>query len=421
MVAGGQPAPLGRTTALAAVGTAAAQMAARQLSGRGFPLPAPARSRTLRGLAARAAGAAGAASAPPAPAGEAGAGAATERRKRVLSGVQPTGTLHLGNYFGAIKNWVKMQDEYDTFIFLADLHAITVPHDPVDLRASTRSTAALYLASGIDQAKATIFVQSQVAAHSELAWLLQCATPMGWLERMIQFKEKAKRQGQDVGCGLLSYPVLMAADILLYQADVVPVGEDQKQHLELTRDIAGRVNSLYGGRPWKRRGGRGGKVLKIPEPFIPEVGARIMSLQDGTAKMSKSAESDLSRINMLDPPELIEKKIKRAKTDTFDTIALGDPARAEANNLLGIYQIVTGYDEASVAAECTGLRWGDFKPKLAEAVVEHMRPIQADYATITEDPANLDRILADGAAEARAVADQTVARVRDAMGYYVAE
>ncbi len=199
----------------------------------------------------------------------------------MLSGVQPTGKLHLGNYMGAIKNWVPMQEDYDTFFCVVDLHAITVQHDPKDLRAATRNMAAAYLAAGIDPDRASIFVQSHVAAHAELSWLLECTTPMGWLQRMIQFKEKARKQGEDVRAGLLTYPVLMAADILLYQADLVPVGDDQKQHLELTRDIAERINHLYGGKGWKKRGGRGGRVLKVPEPFIPPAGARVMSLQVG--------------------------------------------------------------------------------------------------------------------------------------------
>ena len=337
----------------------------------------------------------------------------------MLSGVQPTGVLHVGNYFGAVRNWVGLQDSSDTFLFLADLHAVTVPHDPADLRASTRSTAALYLAAGIDPERSTVFAQSHVSAHSEMGWLLQSQTPLGWLERMVQYKEKARRQGQEVGCGLLSYPALMAADILLYAPDKVPVGEDQKQHLELARDIAGRVNNLYGGRPWKKRGGRGGAVLKLPEPMIPEVGARVMSLQDGTAKMSKSAESDLSRINLLDPPEEIEKKIKRAKTDTCDTLAADDPDRPEARNLLGLYQLATGMTREEVERECvgSGMRWGDFKPRLAEAMVEHLRPMQERYTELRADEGTLDGVLADGADKARTVADGTLARLKDAMGF----
>ncbi|CAI7915118.1 unnamed protein product [Closterium sp. NIES-53] len=225
-------------------------------------------------------------------------------RKRLVSGVQPTGSIHLGNYLGAIKNWIPLQDECDTFLFVVDLHAITLPHDVDDLSRSSRTAAAMYLACGVDPSKATVFVQSHVRAHAELTWLLSCTTPMSWLNKMIQFKEKARKAGEDVGTGLLTYPLLMAADILLYQCDVVPVGEDQRQHLELTRDVAARVNNLYGGRKWKKRGGRGGRVFKVPEAMIPPAGARIMSLTDGTSKMSKSAPSDMSRINLLDPPEV---------------------------------------------------------------------------------------------------------------------
>ncbi len=207
----------------------------------------------------------------------------------MLSGVQPTGSIHLGNYLGAIRNWVALQDSYDPFFCVVDLHAITAPHSPAELAASTRANAALYLAAGVDPARATVFVQSHVAAHSELAWLLTCVTPIGWLNKMIQFKEKSRKAGEDCSAGLMSYPVLMAADILLYGADLVPVGEDQRQHLELTRDIAGRFNTLYGGKPWKKRGGlapgsgrpRGGRVFKVPEAMIPPAGARVMSLDDG--------------------------------------------------------------------------------------------------------------------------------------------
>ncbi|CAI5487639.1 unnamed protein product [Closterium sp. Naga37s-1] len=263
-------------------------------------------------------------------------------RKRLVSGVQPTGSIHLGNYLGAIKNWIPLQDECDTFLFVVDLHAITLPHDVDDLSRSSRTAAAMYLACGVDPSKATVFVQSHVRAHAELTWLLSCTTPMSWLNKMIQFKEKARKAGEDVGTGLLTYPLLMAADILLYQCDVVPVGEDQRQHLELTRDVAARINNLYGGRKWKKRGGRGGRVFKVPEAMIPPAGARIMSLTDGTSKMSKSAPSDMSRINLLDPPEVIANKIKRCKTDSFTGMEFGNPERPECQNLLSIYQIVTG-------------------------------------------------------------------------------
>ena len=254
-------------------------------------------------------------------------------RPRVLSGVQPTGALHLGNWLGAIRNWVNLQDSHDTFFCVVDLHAITVPHDPEQLAADTRKTAALYLAAGIDPSRSTVFVQSHVPAHSELAWLLNCVTPLNWLERMIQFKEKAIKQGDQVSVGLLDYPVLMAADILLYDADLVPVGEDQKQHLELARDIAQqRINARFG---QKDADGEPIPVLKVPEPLILKEGARVMSLTDGRSKMSKSDPNEGSRITLLDPPELITKKIKRAKTDPVMGLEFGNPERPKPTTCSG--------------------------------------------------------------------------------------
>lgn len=344
---------------------------------------------------------------------------ATERRKRVLSGVQPTGRIHLGNYMGAIKNWVKLQEDYDTFYCVVDLHAITAPHDPVELRTATRSVAATYMAAGIDPDKASIFVQSHVTAHAELNWLLECVTPIGWLNRMIQFKEKARKQGEDVRAGLMTYPVLMAADILLYQADLVPVGEDQKQHLELTRDIAERVNSMYGGRKWKKRGGRGGNVFKVPEPMIPPAGARIMSLQDGTSKMSKSAENDASRINLTDSVDSIRAKIKRAKTDDIPAIGWDNPDRAEANNLLTLYQLSTGKSKEDVLKDVEGLNWGGFKPLLADALIAHLEPIQNRYNEIMQDPGYIEDVLDKGAAKAAETANATLNSAKDALGFVV--
>ena len=352
----------------------------------------------------------------------------TERRKRVLSGVQPTGSIHLGNYFGAIKNWVGMQEDFDAFYCVVDLHAITPGnHDPKALRLSTRSSAAIYLAAGLDPEKSNVFVQSHVKAHSELCWLLNCATPIGWLEKMIQFKEKARKAGEDVSVGLLDYPVLMASDILLYNADVVPVGEDQRQHLELTRDIAGRVNNLYGGNKWKkmREKGtkapsgrfRGGEILRVPEAYITEAGARVMSLTDGTAKMSKSNPAEGSRINVLDTPEAIAKKIKRCKTDAFEGLEFDNPERPESTNLLTMYQLCTGMSREETLAECGAMRWGDFKPALTDAVVNHLEPIQSRYREIMEEPGYLDGVLARGAEAANEVAEKTVADVRDAMGF----
>ena len=382
------------------------------------------------------------------------------RRPRVLSGVQPTGRLHLGNYLGAIRNWVGLQDTHEAFFCVVDLHAITSPHDPRELREATRAMAAAYIAAGVDPRKAHIFVQSHVPAHAELGWLLECVTPVGWLGRMTQFKDKSRKMAQkqqaeaqeaagaagsgsdgdgggpssssssspsenaSVGTGLMTYPVLMAADILLYQADLVPVGEDQKQHLELARDLAARVNAQFGGKAWKKRGGRGGRLLTVPEPMIPPAGARVMSLLDGASKMSKSADNDASRINLTDTPEQIRAKLRRCKTDSVDgAISAADPrGRPEAANLLAIYALCSGQTVAQAEAECSGLRWGDFKPRLADAVVAHLEPFQRRYAELMAPGPQgghelLDEVLAEGAEAAAAVADATLWDVRDAMGF----
>ena len=331
-------------------------------------------------------------------------------RPRVLSGVQPTGALHLGNWLGAIRNWVDLQESHDTFVCVVDLHAITVPHDPSRLAEDTRSTAALYLACGMDPKRCSVFVQSQVAAHSELCWLLNCVTPLNWLERMIQFKEKALKQGDNVSVGLLDYPVLMAADILLYDADLVPVGEDQKQHLELARDIAQqRINARFGGKNMP--------VLKVPKPMILKEGARVMSLTDGRSKMSKSDPNEGSRITLLDPPELITKKIKRAKTDPERGLEFGNPDRPETDNLLGLYAILSGQGREQAASECAEMGWGQFKPMLAEATVNALEPIQARYRELMLDPTELDQVLTTGREKAETVANATLERVRDALGF----
>jgi tryptophanyl-tRNA synthetase len=316
---------------------------------------------------------------------------------------------------GAIRNWVALQDSHDTFFCVVDLHAITVPHDPARLAEDTLSTAALYLACGIDPARSTVFVQSQVSAHSELAWLLNCVTPLNWLERMIQFKEKAIKQGDNVSVGLLDYPVLMAADILLYDADLVPVGEDQKQHLELARDIAQqRINARFAP---KDPSGEPIAILRVPEPLILKQGARVMSLTDGTSKMSKSDPNEGSRINLLDPPELISKKIKRAKTDPVMGLVFGDPERPEADNLLGLYALLAGLSPEQAAADCAQMGWGQFKPLLAEAAVEALRPLQQRYFELRADPAALLQVLDQGRRRATEVADATLARVRQALGF----
>ncbi|WNC28793.1 tryptophan--tRNA ligase [Thermosynechococcus sp. PKX82] len=330
-------------------------------------------------------------------------------KKRVLSGVQPTGSLHLGNYLGAIRNWVAGQAEYENYFCVVDLHAITVPHNPAELAANTYTVAALYLACGIDPAHATIFVQSHVSAHAELTWLLNCITPLNWLEDMIQFKEKAVKQGENVAAGLLDYPVLMAADILLYDADLVPVGEDQKQHLELTRDIAARVNYLFArNQP---------PILKLPEPLIAKAGARVMSLTDGTKKMSKSDPSELSRINLLDSPDEVRKKIKRCKTDPIRGLTFNDPDRPEANNLLSLYQVLTGKTKEAVAAECADMGWGQFKPLLTDAVIATLEPIQQRYQEIMADPSYLKDLLKKGQEQAARVANATLERVKLAFGF----
>ena len=330
-------------------------------------------------------------------------------KPRILSGIQTTGNLHLGNYLGAIRNWVEMQADHECFLFMADLHAVTVPHNPAVLAENTFKVAATYIACGIDPEQSTIFIQSQLPEHSELAWLFNCVTPLGWLERMIQFKEKAVKQGDNVSIGLMDYPVLQAADILLYEPDSVPVGEDQKQHLELTRDIAARVNFQFGS--------EANPVLKIPEPLIRQAGARVMSLTDGTKKMSKSDPSDQSRIDLTDDPKAITKKIKRAKTDPARGLEFDNPERPECNNLLSLYQLLSNQSKEAVAAECKDMGWGQFKPLLAETTVEALRPIQEKYDELMSDRAYLNQVLADGKTKAQAIAAPTLAKVKTAMGF----
>jgi tryptophanyl-tRNA synthetase len=330
-------------------------------------------------------------------------------KQRVLSGVQPTGNYHLGNYLGAIRNWVQGQSEYENYLFVADLHAITVPHNPATLAADTYTLVALYLACGLDLEYSTIFVQSHVSAHSELAWLLNCITPMNWLEDMIQFKEKAVKQGENVNVGLLDYPVLMAADILLYQADKVPVGEDQKQHLELTRDIVNRFNHQFASPDQP--------VLKLPDSLIRKEGARVMSLTDGTKKMSKSDPSDLSRINLLDPPDLIIKKIKKCKTDLVRGLTFDDAERPECHNLLTLYMLLSGNTKEEVAAECQDMGWGQFKPLLTETTINALKPIQDKYQAVMDDKGYLESVLRSGREKAQAIALSTLTQVKIALGY----
>ena len=332
--------------------------------------------------------------------------------KRVVSGIQPTGNLHLGNYLGAIRNWVRMQDEVareggECFFFLADLHAITVYNEPAQLRANVRSMAAALIAAGVDPAKSTLFNQAAVSAHAELAWILNCTARIGWLNRMTQFKEKSGKHREGASIGLFAYPVLQAADVLAYRATHVPVGEDQKQHLELARDIATKFNTDFET-----------ELFTLPEPMIPPTAARIMSLRDGAAKMSKSDPSDMSRVNLTDDADTIASKIRKAKTDPEPLPA--DPAelesRAEAKNLVGIYAALTDSSMADVLAHFAGQGFGAFKPALAELLVETLRPISGRLADLERDPAELDRILAAGADKARTAAEPVVVGAYSALG-----
>jgi len=332
----------------------------------------------------------------------------SQRPKRVLSGVQPSGNLTIGNYLGALRQWARAQHQFESFFCVVDLHAITVPYDPAGLRAKTREVAALYLACGIDPAVSTVFVQSHVPAHSELTWLLNCVTPIGWLNRMTQFKDKAaKQQADSVGTGLLGYPVLMAADILLYQADVVPVGDDQRQHLELTRDIAQRFNHLFG------------ETFTIPEAMIPLAGARIRAFDDPTAKMSKSETNDYHAVHLLDPPDKVRKTVMRAVTDSGREIGFSsDPDRAGVNNLLELYEALTGQTREAIAAHFAAARgYGDLKKEVADVLIDTLAPIQARYRELTEDDAYIDGLLAQGAARASQVANATLALARERMGF----
>lgn len=329
-------------------------------------------------------------------------------KQRVFSGVQPSGNLTIGNYVGALKQWVALQDSYDCILCVVDLHAITVPQDPETLRAKSREVAALYIASGIDPEKATIFVQSHVAAHSELSWILTCLSPLGWLQRMTQFKDKAAKQQQDsVGTGLLVYPALMAADILLYQTHKVPVGDDQRQHLEYARDLAQRFNHLYG------------ETFTIPDAMIPKAGARIMGLDNPTAKMSKSETSEYHALYLLDTPDQVKRKVMRAVTDSGREIMFSDdPERAGVNNLLAIYQSLTGKDNDTVVADFADARgYGDLKKAVVAATNEALAPLQERYYALMQDATYLDGILSQGANRARDIAEATLRDVKQRIGF----
>jgi len=324
------------------------------------------------------------------------------RMKRIFSGAQPTGNVHLGNYLGALRNWVALQHEYESFFCIVNLHAVTVPQNPKVLAEKTRELARIYLAVGIDPEVSTVFVQSDVPEHTELTWLLNCITRMSELERMTQFKEKARKQEENVSVGLFDYPVLMAADILLYQTELVPVGEDQKQHLELTRDIAIRFNRDYG------------ETFRVPEPFIPKVGARIMSLADPTKKMSKSdEESDAGCVMLLDDAEAVRRKFKRAVTDSGTEIRF-DPARPAINNLLTIYHLLTDKSSEEIEAHFNGSGYANLKEELAEVTIEFLRPFQERLRAI--DDGKLDAILAEGASRAQTIAKTTLDQAKANMG-----
>ena len=330
-------------------------------------------------------------------------------KNTVFSGVQPSGDPQLGNYLGAFKGWVERQEEKDNYFCVVDLHALTVTPDPIELRKQTRELAAILFACGIDPDKSTLFVQSHVSSHAESCWLLNCVTPIGWLERMTQFKDKSKGQ-ERVSTGLLDYPVLMAGDILLYDAQEVPVGEDQKQHVELARDIAERFNRIYG------------ETFVIPEPVIPEIGGRVMGLNDPNVKMSKSYSHIRGHaIRMLDDPKEIERSFMRAVTDSSNEIRFSDdPDKAGVNNLLGIYKVITGKPEESVERDFYDARgYGDLKKAVAEVVIEELSPIREKYHQLINDVEELDRLLSIGAEQARAISDQKLRLMKEKMGLIV--
>src|SRR6266699_627964 len=325
-------------------------------------------------------------------------------KKRVFSGVQPTGNIHLGNYLGAIRNWAAEQQEYDNIYCIVDLHAITLPIDPKELHYNTRKLAALYLACGLDLRYCKLFVQSHVRQHAEMSWIMECYTPMGWLNRMTQFKAKAGENPDTVSTGLYCYPVLMACDILLYHTNCVPVGDDQRQHSEFTRDLAQRFNSHYGR-----------EVFTIPEAEIREVGARIMALDDPTKKMSKSDPNPNSRINLLDDPKTIKQKIARATTDSLRLVKF-DPERPGITNLLTIYQLLTGKSQQEIEVEFEGKGYGDFKSALTERLIATLAPIQARHRELMNDLPTLENMLKQGADQVRPIAAATLQEIKDVVG-----
>lgn len=329
----------------------------------------------------------------------------TSAKKIVYSGIQPSGTFTIGNYFGAMKNWVKLQEDYQSIFCVVDLHAITMPQNPADLRRRTYESMALLLALGIDPEKSTLYVQSMVPEHAELTWILNCCTYMGELSRMTQFKDKSKKQGENIRVGLFDYPVLMAADILLYQTDLVPVGNDQRQHVELARDIASRFNQQYG------------DVFKIPEAYFGESGARIMSLQDPTKKMSKSDENVNGFISLLDDPKAIVKKFKRAITDSDMVVRHDREEKPGVSNLMEIYSCATGRNLADIEKEFSGKGYGDFKLAVGEAVAETLIPVQTEYHRLLKEKDYLNTIMHMHAEKASMKAWKTLAKVRKKVGF----
>ncbi len=329
-------------------------------------------------------------------------------KKRVFSGIQPSGNLHIGNYLGALKNWVDEQHKYENVFCIVDLHALTVPQNPTELFNKTREVALLYLAAGISLEHCAIFAQSHITAHSELTWLLNCVTPMGWLERMTQFKDKSAKQ-ESIGTGLFDYPVLMAADIILYDTHYVPVGDDQKQHVELTRDIALRFNNLYG------------ETFVTPQVLIPKAGARIKGMDDPTAKMSKSSDKKGHALHLLDPPNVLRKSIMRATTDSLNKIAFDPKNQAGVYNLLNIYQAITGDSEETILNEFAGQGYGNLKKRVAEVVIATLEPIQNRYHQMAADPAYIEQILKEGADRVRPIADNRLQVAQKNMGLGIPE
>lgn len=325
------------------------------------------------------------------------------RKKRVFSGIQPTGQIHLGNYLGAVKNWVDSQDEYENIFCVVNSHAITTTQDPKELKKNTYELTAMLLACGIDMKKSNLFIQSEIDEHPALSWILDCNVSMGEMNRMTQFKDKSLKNPKNVNVGLFNYPVLMAADILLYQADGVPVGEDQKQHLELTRNIAQKFNRDFG------------ECFKIPEPMIPKAGARVMGLDDPTSKMSKSAKGVNHAIFLLDNPDVIMRKIKKATTDSQTSIVF-DPSREGLYNLLGIYEILTGKSRDIIENEFEGKGYGDFKIAVAEVVIESLKPIREEYEKLNNQKGDIEKILQQGADKVRPIARATYNKAKELVG-----